>query len=461
MLTIQGRGRSKFCDGVTRRDFLRLGGLALGGMSLPQLLRAEAAAGIRRSHKSVIMIFLAGGPPHMDMFDMKPAAPSGIRGEYRPIPTNVPGLDICEYMPRLARMMDRFAVIRSLVGAGGDHSAGQCLTGYRDAVSKAQGGRPSLGSVVSRLRGPVQPDVPPFVGLSPRTDEPRWGNPGDPGFLGLAHAPFTPFRAEGGGRKSNSGKPVPDPPGMTLDERVIIPERLAGRRSLLGQLDSFRRALDGSDAVRGLDSFSQRAFDVLSSRRVFDALDLTKEDPRLRARYGVGDMEAEDDGPPCCMDHFLMARRLVEAGVRVVTIAFGRWDTHSDNFQSNRTRIPKLDGALSTLMDDLYLRGLDRDVSVVVWGEFGRTPRINKNAGRDHWPPVNFALLAGGGMRTGQVIGSTDKHAAYAKDRPISIQNVFATLYRNLGIDPASFIADRNGRPMRLLDEPVPIRELV
>ncbi len=172
-------------------------------------------------------------------------------------------------------------------------------------------------------------------------------------------------------------------------------------------------------------------------------------------------MTREADGPPCCMDHFLMARRLVEAGVRVVTISFGRWDTHGQNFRSCRTRIPKLDNALATLIDDLYARGLDKDVSVVVWGEFGRTPKINKDAGRDHWPPVNFALLAGGGMRTGQVIGSTDKNAAYAKDRPISFQYVFATLYQNLGIDPAASVTDRNGRPMYLLDEQQPIREVV
>ena len=223
----------------------------------------------------------------------------------------------------------------------------------------------------------------------------------------------------------------------------------------------FRRTLDHNEAMQGMDSFTQRAFEVLASRRVFDALDLTKEDPRLRERYGVGDMRNEADGPPCCMDHFLMARRLVEAGVRVVTISFGRWDTHGQNFRSCRTRIPKLDMALSTLVEDLHLRGLDKDVSVVVWGEFGRTPKINKDAGRDHWPPVNFALLAGGGMRTGQVIGSTDKTAGYAKDRPISFQNVFATLYHNLGIDPAAAVADRSGRPMYLLEEQQPIRELV
>lgn len=461
MLTVAGRIRSGYCDGVTRRDFLRIGGLALGGLSLPQLLRAEANAGGGRSHKAVIMVFLAGGPPHLDMFDLKPDAPSGIRGEYKPIPTNVPGLDICEHMPRLARMMDRFAVIRSLVGNGPDHSAGQCLTGYTDRLSKVQGGRPSLGAVVSKLQGPVHPDIPPFVGLSPRTGEVRWGNPGDPGYLGLAHSPFTPFRTEAQ-RGGNRNRKLPSgAAGLSLDQRVLTPERLAGRRSLLGQLDRLRSELDHDDALDGMDSFTRRAFDILSSRRVFDALDLSKEDPRLRARYGVGDMRNEADGPPCCMDHFLMARRLVEAGVRVVTISFGRWDTHGQNFASCRTRIPKLDMALSTLVDDLYLRGLDKDVAVVVWGEFGRTPAINKDAGRDHWPPVNFALLAGGGWRTGQVIGATDKNAAYAKDRPVSFQNVFATLYHHLGIDPATAVLDRNDRPMPLLQELSPLHELV
>jgi hypothetical protein len=461
MLTIAGPARSGYCDGISRRDFLRIGGLALGGLSLPQLLEAEARAGVGRSHKALIMIFLAGGPPHLDMFDMKPDAPSGIRGEYKPISTNVPGLDICEYMPRLAQMMDRFAVIRSLVGAVDDHSAGQCLTGYRDAVSKAQGGRPSLGAVVSRLQGSVYGDIPPFVGLSPRTGEVRWGNPGDPGYLGLAHAPYTPFRSEAQGRVNRSNRQGGGAAGLTLDEKAITPERLSGRRSLLGELDALRRTLDRDEAMQGMDSFTQRAFEVLSSRRVFDALDLTKEDPRLRARYGIGDMKNEADGPPCCMDHFLMARRLVEAGVRVVTISFGRWDTHGQNFRSCRTRIPKLDMALSTLIEDLHLRGLDKDVSVVVWGEFGRTPKINKDAGRDHWPRVNFALLAGGGMRTGQVIGSTDKLAGYPKDRPVSFQEVFATLYHNLGIDPSTAITDRSGRPMYLLDEREPISELI
>src|SRR5262245_37444464 len=201
MLNLFGPARTGYCDGVTRRDFLRVGGLALGGLALPGLLRAEAQAGIGRSHKAVIMIFLAGGPAHQDMFELKPNVPEGIRGEFRPISTNVPGLEVCEHMPRLAGMMDKFVLLRSIVGAGGDHSAGQCLTGYRDLISKVQGGRPSFGAIVSKLQGTVDPDMPPFLGLSPRTSEVRWGNPGDPGYVGLAQAPLTPFRTEATGRR--------------------------------------------------------------------------------------------------------------------------------------------------------------------------------------------------------------------------------------------------------------------
>jgi hypothetical protein len=445
MLTIAGKPHGPFCDGVSRRDFLKVGALALGGLSMPQILQAEARAGVGSSQKSVIMIFLAGGPPHQDMFDLKMDAPAEIRGEYRPIATNLPGLEICEHMPRLATLMDKLIVIRSMVGAHPDHSAGQCLTGYTDTQSKVQGGRPSLGAIVSKLQGPTEPTMPPFVGLSPRTKEKRWGNPGDPGYLGVAHAPFTPFRGDG-----------IDPGGLGL-----LGARLDGRMSLLKELDQWRSRVEATEDVAGMDAFTSRAYDLITSGKVFDALDVTKEDPKLRARYGVGDMEPEDDGPPCCNDHFLMARRLVEVGVRCVTISFGRWDTHKNNFRSNATRIPKLDIALSVLIEDLYARGLEKDVSVIVWGEFGRTPKINQYAGRDHWPALSFALLAGGGMRVGQVIGSSDRYAETVKDRPVTFQNVFATLYHNLGIAPDSVVSDRSGRPMSLLDRFEPIREVI
>jgi Protein of unknown function (DUF1501) len=456
MLSISGKARAAFCDGVSRRDFLKVGGLAMGGLALPQLLQAEASAGITGSHKAVIMVFLAGGPPHQDMFDLKMDAPSGIRGDYKPIHTNVPGLDICEHMPRLAKLADKFAVIRSIVGCHGDHTAGQCLTGFSDPISKVQGGRPSLGSILSKIQGPVDPYVPPFVGLSPRTGEPRWGMTGEPGYLGVAHSPYTPFRNEPPRGRGNRTT------GRSDDDSVTLPQgRLNGRRHLLSELDSLRRAYDSNEAIAGLDEFTSRAFGILTSGKLFKALDVTQEDPRLRDRYGVGDMKNEDDGPPCCNDHFLMARRLVEAGARCVTISFGRWDTHGDNFRSNAVRIPKLDKALSALIEDLYARGLDKDVSVVVWGEFGRTPKINPQAGRDHWPNVSFALLAGGGMRTGQVIGATDRIGAGAKDRPVHMQSVFATLYQNLGLGADTHVLDRSNRPMYLLDRFEPIRELV
>src|SRR5918998_63996 len=204
MRTLHGRARRRFCDGVSRRDFLKVGGLGLGGMSLPQLLTAEANAGIRCSHKSIIMVFLPGGPAHQDLIDLKPDAPAEIRGEFRPISTNVPGLDVCELMPRLAAMMDKFAVIRSIVGAGGEHAADQCLTGYSTQQSRLQGGRPSLGAVLSRLQGPVESSVPPFVGLSPSMGHAPWANPGTPGYLGLKHAPFTPNGADLESLRQNS-----------------------------------------------------------------------------------------------------------------------------------------------------------------------------------------------------------------------------------------------------------------
>ena len=446
MLTLHGPAYRNPCDGFSRRDFLKVGALTYGGLSLPQILAADAQAapGQAKRHKSVIMVFLAGGPPHQDMVDLKPDAPAEIRGEYKPISTNVPGLDFCEHMPLLAQRADKLAVIRSLVGCKDEHSAFQMLTGFPDTPFK-RAGRPALGSIVSYLQGPVDPAIPPFVGLSPRTSEVRWGDPGMAGYLGLAHGPFTPNRGE-----------TVDPTKTGIEV-----SRYQDRQSLLGKLDELKRRLDRDEALAGMDGFDRAAFEILTSSRLVDALDVTKEDPRLRARYGIGDMKAEADGPPTCMDHFLMARRLVEVGARCVTISFGRWDTHGNNFKDNAIRIPKLDMALSALIDDLYARGLENDVTVVVWGEFGRTPKINKDAGRDHWARVNFAMLAGGGLRTGQVIGSTDKDAAYAKDRPVHVLEVFSTISDRLGIGSEAMVPDKTGRPMWLLDRYEPIRELI
>ncbi|MBI3409814.1 MAG: DUF1501 domain-containing protein [Planctomycetes bacterium] len=452
MLTILGR-RRQLCDNASRRDFLKIGGLALGGLSLPQILRAEDQAGIGRSHRAVIMVFLSGGPPHQDMVDLKPDAPAEFRGEFRPMRTSVPGIHICEHLPRLAAMMDRFAIIRSMVGAEDRHAAFQCMTG-RTFGRQPSGGWPALGSVVSRLQGPVSPSVAPFVGLSPRMQTSTWADPGQPGFLGHSHAPFKP-NADG----------MAD---MVL--QGVSMDRLADRRALLSSFDNWRRQLDKrSDQLQASDTFTQQALSILTSNRLAEALDLEREDSRVRDRYGRGSPEPAGygDAGPLLNDYFLAARRLVEVGVRCVTLAYGRWDwhgrPHGTTFENARNHLPMLDLGLTALVEDLHERGLDQDVSVVVWGEFGRTPRINRDAGRDHWPAVSCAILAGGGMRTGQVIGETTRLAEHARERPVNFQEVFATLYHNLGIDTnTATVTDFTGRPHYLVDNNAqPIRELI
>jgi hypothetical protein len=451
MLTILGKP-FRFCDRIPRRAFLQIGGLAMGGLSLPEVLWAEARAGIPRSHKAVIMIFLSGGPPHQDMVDLKPDAPAEIRGEFKPIRTTVPGIDVCELLPRMAAMMDRFAVIRSVVGSEGAHAAFQCMTG-RTHNRQPQGGWPSLGSVVSKLQGATHPSIPPFVGLSPPMKTATWADPGQPGFLGLAHAPFKP-NADG----------MAD---MVL--RGVTLEQLGDRKSLLASFDGLRRDIDAGGQLEGADKFTRQALNILTSSRLAEALDLDREDPRLRDRYGRGSPQPAGygDAGPLLNDYFLTARRLVEAGVRCVTLAYGRWDWHGKpygtTFENSRDHMPMLDKGLTALIEDLHDRGLDEDVSVVVWGEFGRTPKINPQGGRDHWPPVSCAILAGGGMRTGQVIGSTNRLAEYAKDRPVTFAEVFATLYHNLGIDPGTAtVTDLTGRPQYVVENNAePIRELI
>jgi len=445
MLSILGpRGRS-FCDGVSRRSFLKIGGLALGGLSLPEILRAEASGAGRLGHKGIIMIYLPGGPPHQDMFDLKPEAPAEIRGEFRPIRTNVSGIEICEHFPRLAQMTDRLAILRTIVGCSPDHAAFQCLTG-RTRNNQPPGGWPSLGAMLSKLKGPVNPGMPSFVGLSPKMGHMPWADAGEPGYLGIAHAPFRP---EGGGAAD-----------MTLNGVSI--DRLNDRHALLTSFDRFRRDADASGMMRGMDSFTEQAFGVLTSSRLLDALDISREDPKIRQRYGKGDPKNRDDGGPKLMEQFLAARRLIEAGARCVTLAFSRWDWHNDSFNAGRQDMPMLDQGLSALLTDLYERGLERDVSVVVWGEFGRTPTVNKDAGRDHWPRVSCALLAGGGLRVGQVIGATDKNGGEPKDRPVQFSEVFATLYHALGINANRVtLTDLAGRPQYLVDYAEPIAELI
>jgi hypothetical protein len=316
-------------------------------------------------------------------------------------------------------------------------------SGWSQRELRSLGGYPSIGSAVAKLRGPVDLSVPPFVGLA---NVGVWKNPGEPGFLGAAYKPF-----------------LPDGPGMAnMSLKELSLDRLKDRRSLLDGLDNLRREADAAGMMEAMDAFGQRALDVLTSSRLVDALDLFKEDPRVVERYGDGKpFQYQYDGAPTINEHLLLARRLVEAGVRCVTLTFGRWDSHGKNFDLVRDHGSKLDQALSALIEDLDVRGMLDDVTVLTWGEFGRTPRINNGAGRDHWPQVSCAHLAGGGMRTGQAIGSTNRLGEHANGRPVHVQEVIATLYHNLGLNPATTtLADPTGRPRYLVNVPA-IEELV
>ena len=445
MLRIEGSA-NRFCDRVSRRNFLQIGGLAMGGLSLPQLLRAEASAGLGNSNKSIIMIYLPGGPPHQDMFDLKTDAPVEIRGEFDPIATNVPGIQICEHLPRIAGMMDKFAIIRSIVGAKDRHESFQCMTG-RLNDNQPQGKWPELGSVLSKLQGTRREGIPPYVNLAPLMKHTPY-NSGYGGFLGQAHSAFQPNRE----CKDD----------MTL--QGISVDRLIDRQGLVNSFDQFRRKVDSSGITAGMDSFQQQAFGVLTSGELAKAMDLSQEKQALRDRYGKGTTQVQGDAAPRLNQQFLLARRLVEAGVRCVTVAYSFWDWHGSNFKRAKENFPDFEQAVTALVQDLHDRGMDQDVSVVVWGEFGRTPRINKDGGRDHWPQVSCALLACGGMKTGQVVGSTNRLGEHAEDRPVHFQDVHATLYHNLGINSNHVtIDDLNGRPRYLIDNNLrkPIAELL
>ena len=456
MLTIFGNrdSASSHCDGVSRRNFLKIGGMAAGGLSLPQLLATEAAAGTGSSHKAIINVFLPGGPSHIDLFDLKPDAPSEIRGEFSPIRTNVPGMEISEVFPTLAQHADKFALVRSIADADGRHDGYQCMTGRRRSEQSPAGGWPMLGSSVSRLQGFANPAIPPNLSLMYPSRHRDWGDPQSAGFIGKAHDPMPLV----------SKDPLAKPESMSL--RGITLERLDDRRRLLSAVDQFRRQVDQSESLRGMDAFTQQALSILTDSRLADALDLSKEDPRILERYGQNDPKYRRDGAPGMVRNFLVARRLVEAGARVVSMNYSRWDWHGGdgmNFPRTREEAPLLDRALSALLMDLEERGLDKDVAVVVWGEFGRTPKINKMNSRDHWPQASFALLAGGGMKTGQVIGATNRLGEHPVERPVKFQEIFATLYHCIGIDVrTATIDDLSGRPQYLVDAGIePIRELV
>jgi hypothetical protein len=444
---------------LSRRSFLKIGGFGAAGLALPQLLRAEQAAGISSSRKSVILIYLVGGPPHQDMFDLKPDAPREIAGPWRPIATNVNGIQIGEAFPKLAGMMDKLVVVRSLVDNQAGHDAIQVFNGHHPRkLPVPNGGWPQFGSTVARIQGQAERTTPAFISLCYTCTHGPYNEPG-PGFLGSSFAPFRPM-------------------GPSRDDMIlqgVNVDRLADRRTLLRGFDSMRRDADVNGMLRGMDAFSEQAFGLLTSSRLADALDISREDPRIIARYGTGNptIMMDGNGAPRVPQSMLMARRLIEAGARVVTLNYSKWDWHgglnvegrpnNSIFVREQEDFPIFDQCVSALVEDLHLRGLADDCSVIIMGEFGRTPRISAQVGRDHWPQVNCALLAGGGMCTGQVIGATDRIAGEATSRPVTFGDLYATLYHNLGIDVnRTTINDLSGRPQYLVeDHAQPMRELV
>jgi hypothetical protein len=446
MLTLWG-AKQRFCDGITRRTFLRAG--ALGGLSLANLLRLEARAAEPVSKKSVIYVVLGGGPSHIDMYDLKPDAPDEYRGPFRPIATRLPGVGICELMPLQAGIMDQLALLRGIRSIENDHFLSEVYTG----LPRSAGRRPAFGSIVSLLGEGDGSKLPPYICL----ERPSASDEFDyqkPYYAGAAHRPFRPF-----GEALDNLKP---PKGMELG-------RLDDRKELLKAFDTLRRDIDQRGEFEGMDKFGVQALEMITSSKVRDAFDLSKEPDRVIASYGRGKYTHQTakhilydwDGKK-----FLLARRLVEAGARVVTLQSSEWDHHggaqSDIFLSLRHVLPALDRSLAALINDLRERGLDKDVLVVLLGEFGRTPKIEKEGpGRGHHADAGCAILCGGGLRMGQVVGETDSRAERSKSGQIGFQNIMATIYQVLGIDPSLQLTDFNGRPQYLLDDRDPIAELL
>lgn len=428
MLTCHGPALQSTCAGVNRRQFLKLGALGLGGLTLPDLLRARAAAKEPASRKSVIMVCQFGGPSHLDTYDPKPDAPADMRGEFKAIQTRVPELQVCDLLPKQAAIADKFTILKKLRMTGQDHYLpSEIMTGYLyNHLSRTGVLRPAFGSAVSKVYGGGR-ELPAYVSL-------RGGGEEEPQYLGNAHQPFVP---RGPGLQN-----------LSLSREVSL-ERVGDRQQLLKTFDTLRRDLEDSGQLQSMDAFTAQAFDLVTSGQARNAFDLTKEPEPIRQKYGKA-------------TNYLMARRLVEAGVPVVTLDAdgGGWDTHSDNFKKLREMLPRVDHGLSTLITDLHDRGLDRDVLVVMWGEFGRSPKISADAGRDHWPEANCVLFSGGGMPMGQVIGATDARGERPTTTPYGPQNVLATIYQFLGIDPGLTFPDHSGRPVYLLDEREPIKEL-
>jgi uncharacterized protein (DUF1501 family) len=443
MLTLWGDAHR-----YSRRNFLQVGALGLGGLTLADVLRLRAATDAPKP-RAVIMVCLAGGPSHLDMYDMKPDAPAEFRGEFKPIKSNVPGFEVCEHMPKQTTIADKLALVRTLQFVEPmQHELEEVYTGFTKAEK-----RPSFGSVISKFRG-ADRSLPSYVCLDYGE---RTTSYESPQFLGAAHAPL---QLAGTSGVRNLSLPYNVPAA-----------RLHDRRSLMQSFDHYQRAVDRTRESQDLDTFQAKALDILTSPQAKQAFDLSRESDKTLARYGNKDDKYIYVGTkadsPWESHKFLLARRLVEAGVPVVTMRVASWDHHGNVvsgaggtiFQSLKTALPLLDRSIHALVTDLHDRGLEKEVLVVVWGEFGRTPKIVQN-GRDHWPDVGFALFAGA-VKTGQVIGTTDSRGERPKTRALSAQSVLGTVYHTLGIDWRTKVNDFSGRPVQLLDDGEPIAELV
>jgi hypothetical protein len=445
MLNIIG-SKAPLCDGVSRRRFLQIGGLSALGLSLADTLRLEANDGATASSpKSVILIWQHGGPSQLDTFDMKPLAPAEYRGPYKSIASSLPGLDVGELMPHHAKIMHHCSVVRSFSHGNGDHwaAAHWMLTGRLGSTGSDRVPRqPSIGAIASHLLGPTKVGSLGSVNM----------NDGGFGFhgaawLGVAHNPFRYGEFSYG---NEAGRlPTGDHKSFSLVDG-LSETRLMDRIGLQKQFDGLRRKVENNKTFASIDRIDQRALDIVLSGQVRKAFDLSGEDEKLKARYGKGWGEQA-----------LLARRLVQAGVRYVSLNTGYWDDHGNIKGALDSKLPRHDAAVGVLIDDLHQRGMLENTLVVTAGEFGRTPRINGNAGRDHWPQAQSILFAGGGMKHGQVIGSTNSKAEFPISRKVEVEDFCATIYHGLGLKIDDTVDDHSGRPVHLVPKGNVIRELL
>ncbi len=429
-------GKHTDCDGITRRDFLRVGGLTALGLTLPDFLKMASATPGKKD-VACILLWMGGGPSHIDTFDPKPDAPSEIRGEFKAIPTNVNGIQLSDQLPKLAKQMDKFSILRSVTSPDASHETAThyLLTGYPGNPTVTY---PAYGSVLAREKGP-QEGMPPYIMFGGY----QFGY-GGAGYMGPQYNPFNI-----NGDPNNPGftvKDVSPPNGVDL-------ERIGRRKNILEALDTFQRQTEQKQKiVTTMDEFYAQAYSLITSPVAKKAFDLKNEPDKIRESYGRNSF-----GQSC-----LLARRLVESGVRFVTVNFGGWDTHTDNFKSLKGHLlPTLDTGYAALLDDLKQKGM-LDSTLVVWmGEFGRTPKVNSSAGRDHWSESMVVCMGGGGVKTGMAVGSSNERAERPKDRPVRVEDVAATIYKALGVNSDKEYVTPQNRPVRINYDGEPIAEVL